>query len=33
MLVAINGTIVGRVFENNLQDGDSLSLFGLVDGG
>ena len=33
MLVAINGEIVGRVFENSLHDGDSISLFGLVDGG
>ena len=33
MLVALNGTILGRIFEYNLQDGDSITLFGLVDGG
>jgi len=33
MLVAINGTIIDRAFEDDLHDGDCVSLFGLVDGG
>jgi len=33
MLVAINGTVVGRLFGNDLQDGDCVSLFGLIEGG
>ena len=33
MLVAVNGEVKGQNYEYTVQDGDNISLYGLIAGG